>query len=383
MDINPNSNKGFTLLEVLISSIMVMFIIIAFYSLIISTQHSQITEENKTNMNQAIRAIDQLLCENIRNAGSIFSLLNTPTFLGTPSPFTGIYPLNKKNYPDGIILASGDYLGVTELTSDFVPGNTTISVKSVANPNDTSISAWTKNDIGVVLRADGYYIFKVSGDVTHNDTFLTLRATPVYYSGLLNIPQKYKDLSITHLGSAGNTSSYSSGAPVIRLNYFSMFLTKTENDGSKTLTLTTDTEGVANIFADGMETASRAIPIVPDLEDLQFEYITKDLPPELWASASTDFTSYSDPCATPTSTDCVNFIQNFTTKNISSIRVSVLLKTEDKHRGEHVGEGGGLIGQGYNKPRMGDTLAKYLPTGRFHYTYLTYEIMIRNFNIIY
>ncbi len=382
MDNKAKTNSGFSLLEAITSSAIILIIIISFYSLIISTQATQVTEENKTNMNQSIRAIDQLLCDNIRNAGSIFTLLNTPTFLNTTPPFSGIYPLNRNNYPDGIILASGDYEAVTELTIDFTPGSTTISVISTNNPS-ASDTAWALNDIGVVVRPDGYFIFKVTALVNFGDTQLSIRQTPVYYSGLLNISSGYTDFSgdTNHLATTGNSGSYSSGSPVFRLNYFSMFLTKTETDGTKTLTLTTDTEGVADVLATGNETSTRAIPIVPNIQDLQFEYITKSTPPELWASSSSHLTSYANPCANPGDANCPAFIQNFLTKNISSIRVYVLLKTEDKHKRKNIAEG--AVGQSYNKSRMGDSPATTLPAGRFHYTYLTYEILIRNFNIIY
>ncbi len=377
MKFRTGTNSGFTLIEVLTSSVIVLIVLVSFYSLIISTQSTQVTEENKVDMNQSLRAIDQILCDNIRNAGSIFTILNTPNFLSTPAPFVGIYPLNRDDYPDGIILASGDYQAVTELSSDFTPGTTTIAIESTTDLEGIN-AAWIENDIGVVIRSDGYYIFKVVAPVTFGDTQLTIRQTAVYYSGLLNVPSSYADMSSdpNHLNTSGNIGIYPSGNPVFRLNYFSMFLAKTETDGTRTLTFTTDTEGVANVLADGLETSTRAIPIVPNIHDLQFEYITKALPPELWASSSTALTSYPDPCATAAAPNCPAFIQNFISKNISSVRVYILLRTEDKHKGS-------VTGQSFNKPRMGDSPAATLATGRFHYTYLTYEILIRNFNIIY
>jgi len=373
------SNSGFSLIEILITSTIMLVVIISIYSIIVSTQTTQITEENKVNMNQSIRAIDQILCNNIRNAGSIFTLMGTPNFLSSTPPFTGVYPLNKISYPDGIILASGDYLAVTKLTASYTPGDTTISVEKVSDI-DKTVPAWKLNDIGVVVRNNGYYIFKVTGAVTAGSTQLTIRATPVYFSGLLNT-NNYVDLSANanHLGGLGNAVNYPSGSPVFRLYYFSMFLTKTETDGTKTLTLTSDTEGVADVLADGNETATRAIPIVPNINDLQFEYITKEFPPELWASSSTANTSHPNPCVSASSADCVNFIQNFVTKNITSVRVFVLLETEDKHKVNKRGP----PNNSYKKRRMGDVAESSIPSGKFHYTYLTYEILMRNFNIIY
>ncbi len=382
MKIKKRADSGFSLVEVLTASVILMFVIIAFYSLIISNQATQVTEENKTDMNQGARALDQVLCENIRNAGSILSILYTPNFLGTSAPFTGVYPLNNDDYPDGIILASGDYRGVTELTSDFTPGGTTLLVEKTLDPDGIN-PAWSKGDTGMVVRSKGYYLFKVTGNVNPGDTTLSVRANPVYYSGLLNVPGKYRDYSSdsNHLGELGNSGAYTIGAPVIRLNYFSIFLTKTETDGTRTLTLTTDTEGASNILATGMETSTRAIPIITNIQDIQFEYFTKNNPPELWASSSTDYTSYSDPCSTPGDPNCINFIQNINNKNISSIRIYALFKTEDKHLRKSLPSGS--VGQEYAKPLMGDSPAVKLSAGRFHYTYMTYEVLIRNFNIIY
>jgi len=376
------SISGFTLLEAITASVILLFIIITIYTLVLETESTHVAEENKLNMNQAARAIDIILCENIRNAGSVLTLLRTPPFLQAAPPFTGIYPLNNNDFPDGIILTSGDQEAVTKVAGGgFTPGDGVLTLEDSVDNLDGTGTVWAINDIGIIVKTSGYYVFKVTGDVLMGDTTLTIRQTPVYYSGLLNVPGKYVDYTATHLGTAGNVGTYSSGSPVIRLNYFNIFTVKAGKDGTKTLTLTTDTEGVADILADGNETATRAVPIIPDIEDLQFEYITKDEPAEFWASTTTAATSYADPCATPGGTDCSNFFQNFVNRNIASIRVFALLKTEDKHKRKNVDEG--TVGQAYNKPRMGDVAAVKLGAGRFHYTYLTYEIFIRNYDIVF
>ena len=123
----------------------------------------------------------------------------------------------------------------------------------------------------------------------------------------------------------------------------------------------------------------RAIPIVPNIEDLQIEYITKAVspnPPELWASASTGgLTVHTDPCGS--GGECQDFINQFINRNIASVRIYVLLKTEEE-REKH--KGSGLT---FSKPIMGDAPAETIPVGRFHYSYMSYEIYLRNYNIIY
>jgi len=390
-------NKGFTMIEVMVSSVVFLIVMSAMYLLIIRTQTFHLTEGRKLDMNQASRAIELILCDNIRSAGSVLSLLYTPSFLGGSSPFTGIYPLNNTNGPDGIILASGDPKACTKTTATFDPqGDITLSVESLED-KDTGITAWKKNDIGIIVRTTGYYIFKVNPPVGAGSGLLSIRATPVYYSGLLNTASafsalQYDDLSedANHLGMAGNdnTTPYQIGSPVIRLEYFNIFLVKEEVDKFGTtvrsLTLTTDTEGVGDIL-NSPTTNSRLIPIVPFIEDIQFEYITKDNPPNLWASLRTEIkttnqkglTNFLDPCPVPGAAYCVPFIDQFTNTNIASVCVYALFKTEEE---KNKMSKSGLT---YHKPRMGDVPAFTVPIGRFHYSYMQYEIFVRNYNGVY
>ena len=371
--------NGFTLAEMLVSSTILLVIIITIYFLVTSTQATHLSESRKLDMNQAARAFEQLLCDSIRSAGSILSLLHTPTFLEAPAPFTGIYPLNNEDFPDGIILAAGDPQGVTETTADFVAHTApaSIAVTTVVDPEDGSKTAWQKDDIGLVVRTEGYYIFKVTTTPSLIDTTLAIRATPVYYSGLLNTTN-YDDLIDNHNSDAnkkGIAYSYPPGSPVIRLEYFNMFLIE-ESGGVRSLTLTTDTEGVSDIF-NSAATATRRVPIFNNIEDLQFEYLSKDTPPVFWASISSAGTSYSDPCSSPSTTTCTDFISQFTNRNIAAVRVYVLFKTEEEINKP---KGSGII---FAKPEMGDIAAATLPVGRFHYNYMRYEISARNYHIVY
>jgi prepilin-type N-terminal cleavage/methylation domain-containing protein len=371
--------NGFTLAEMLVSSTILLVIIITIYFLVTSTQSTHLSEGRKLDMNQAARAFEQLLCDNIRSAGSILSLLHTPSFLEAPAPFTGIYPLNNNDFPDGIILASGDPQGVTETTAAFDASTlpASIALTTVVDPEDASKTAWQKDDIGLVIRAEGYYIFKVTVTPSLIDTTLVIRTTPVYYSGLLNTTH-YDDLTDDHNSDAnkkGNAYSYPSGSPVIRLEYFTIFLIE-ESAGVRSLTLTSDTEGVGDIF-NNPATPTRGVPIFSNIEDLQFEYVTRDTPPEFWASISTSGTSYPDPCSSTSGTACTDFINQFTNRNIAAVRVYVLFKTEEEINKPR---GSGIT---FEKPVMGDIAASTLPVGRFHYNYMRYEISTRNYHIVY
>ena len=373
------NNRGFSLPEMLVSSTILLVIIISIYFLISTTQTIHLSEGRKLDMNQAARAFEQMVCDNIRGAGSILSLLHTPTFVGSPVPFTGIYPLNNTSFPDGIMLASGDPKAVTKTTAPFVAGSspTIISVTTVVDPDDALLTAWHKDDIGMIARAEGYYMFKVTATPSTTDTTLAIRGTPVYYSGLLNTTN-YNDLTDEHNSDAnkkGNAYTYATDSPVIRLEYFNIFLTKVEN-GVRILTLTTDTEGVGDIL-NTAPTATRGVSIFSNIEDIQFEYVTKDTPPEFWASIATIGTSYSDPCSSIPSTSCTSFISQFTSRNISAVRVYVLFKTEEE---ANKPQGSGIE---FSKPVMGDIASAIIPVGRFHYSYMRYEVATRNYLILY
>jgi hypothetical protein len=322
--------------------------------------------------------VEQMLYDGFRSAGSVLSLANTPALLGSPPPFNGVYPLNNSGYPDGVILAAGDPDAMTRLTTDFTPGTSTdVDVLTVDVPPDgvhAAASAWHDQDLGMILRENGYYVFRVVGEPAVGDTQLAVRATPAYYSGLLNTTN-YNDACDDQFGSAGNSASYPFGSPVVRLDYFNIFLVRTETDGSRTLTLTTDCQGVGDFFANPI-TDTRAVPVLPNIQDIQIEYLTHDTPPVIWAGSDA---AKADPCpaASEAGGNCSAFYSQFYTKNIASARIFVLLRTEEE-RNKH--RGSGIV---FNKPVMGDTAGATLPVGRYHYTYMQYEVLIRNYNNIY
>lgn len=373
------NNKGLTLVELMISLTMMLVIVATMFALIITTQRTQLTEEKKLDTTQSSRAIEQFLTENLRSAGAIYTLLNTPSMLGETPPFNGIYPLNNTSFPDGIIISAGDPKAITKLTSTFRNGDTTINVDTIdrVDENGATVTAWEKDDIGIVVDTDGYYVFKVTATPAVGSAQLTVRSQPVYYSGLLNTANYNDKCDDLHSSIKGNTIEYQTDRPVFKLRYFYIFLVKQENDGRKILTMTTDCEGVADLI-NSTPTATRMVPITPNLEDFQIEYFTKDNPSEIWASYSTDeATVYPDPCSDTSM--CQNFIDQIINKNISSIRINALFKTEEETNKKR---GSGIQ---YQKPIMGDANSSptLLPVGRFHYVYMRYEVVPRNFNIIY
>jgi hypothetical protein len=367
--------RGFSLVEMMVSLTIMLFVIIALISLIISTQSTHLTEGRKLDMNQGSRLIEQLLYDNFRSSASVLSLANTPTLLGSPTiSFNGVFPLNNVAYPDGVILAAGDPNALTRLTADFVPGQQLVNVTTV-NLFDNSDVAWHADDLGLVMRTDGYYVFRVTATPNLGAGQMTIRTTPAYYSGLLNTAN-YNDSSDERFATTGYDVTYPSGSPVVKLDAFNIFLTRTEGDGTRTLTLTTDCNGVQGDIFSLPITDTRAIPILPNIEDIQIEYLTHDVPVQIWAGSEG---ARANPCPAGNegSGDCQNFYTQFFTRNIASARIHVLLRTEEEREKSSTS---GLV---FRKPRMGDAPSVKLPVGRFHYSYMQYEVVIRNFNNVY
>jgi hypothetical protein len=351
-----------------------LIIIIAIFSIIVAEQNTHLTEGRRLDMNQGARVIEQMLYDGFRSAGSVLSLANTAVLLNSSTiPFNGVYPLNNDIYPDGVILAAGDPMALTRLTTvNFAPGSTEINVQTVNLPPDginPPTLAWHNGDYGIIMRPDGYYVFQVDDtDLTTADTSFTVRGTSAYFSGLLSIPPDpytyfpgYNDQCDEQFGTTGNIGDYPVGSPVLRLEYFNIFLTRTETDGTRTLTLTTDCANEPDVLAN--PTDRRGVPILPNIEDIQIEYISRDAVPVIWAGSDATYAGGT-----------ANFYTQFYTKNIASARIFVLLRTEEE-KNKH--QGSGIV---FDKPAMGDVAATTLPVGRYHYTYMQYEVLIRNYN---
>ena len=67
-----------------------------------------------------------------------------------------------------------------------------VNVQTVNLPPDgvnAPALAWHNGDFGIVMRPNGYYVFKIVDDaLAVGDTSFTVRATAAYFSGLLDIP---------------------------------------------------------------------------------------------------------------------------------------------------------------------------------------------------
>lgn len=361
MNIKNNNQRGFTLVEMLIATTLMVVVFISIFSVMIASQRTHNTENRRLDMNQAGRGIDQFLVEPCREAGAVLTMLNTTTFLGAVPQFNGILPLynpaNLGAYPDGIMVASGDPNAITSLTGSFNAGGETVSVittKLKPEPASGDPYAWHAGDFGLISRADSFYIFRVKADVT-SDTSLLVASTPAYRSGLLASTNYTDPTSV-------NTTPYLAGSPVMRLDNFALFLVRSETNGSRTLVMVNDFNGVnlaANLSTAPtfITTGNRMIgpvPILPNIQDLQISYILSDgtvvlSGPAAWAA-----------------------LQN---KIVRAIRFEMLLRTQEATETS----GSGIS---YRKPVMGDSAdSGQILTGRYHYHFLTREVGLRNYPI--
>lgn len=368
---NRNSKPhGFTLIEMLIALGVTSVVMAGTYLLILTNQRQQIREDHLRNLVSDVRNLQAFLSTDFRSAGAILSMFHTQNFLAAEAPFNGIQPLNNADYPDGVILAAADPLTVTSLTSSFAPGGGTIEVDRTVD--STGQPVWTAGDNGLVMAGNGYYVFSIT-NIAGNT--LSVRGEPVYYSGQL-ASTHYNDFLDDQLGTNGNAINYDIGAPVVRLEYFRIYLVRTEADNSRTLTLTTDTTGTADI--EGNETNTMNVPLLENIVDFQLDYVTQSINPTFWASIR-GAVNEPAPCADASGAKCVQFRQAFTLRQLSNVRIFLMARSAyDMTR-----RPGGATDT-IDIPAMGDSPAKPdTPRGSYHYQYLEYDVALRNYRIVY
>ncbi len=242
MKMKMHSEKGFSLLELMITTSLFLVVLLGVYTMVSHFADTSRTENSRLRMQQETRYLTTNFAAELKNVGSVLTIASAGNFLRADPYFSGIYPLNNTGFPDGIIIAAGDPEAVTTLTAPhaFNSDGLELQVKSTSVPvyydepiDETTISMnpdpWEPGDIGIVIGTTGYYVFAVESVTA---TTITTRAEPVYYSGLLNTStgaggaQHYIDTEAVK----GNTIQFpgSEGsdprAPVMRLSSFSIYL---------------------------------------------------------------------------------------------------------------------------------------------------------------
>ncbi len=370
-------DRGFTLMEALVYTAMMAFILAGLYTMIIYYKNVSSTEQSRVRLMQESRFVLSNLSEELKDAGAVLTLLNTGGFIKTTPYFNGIFPLNNTNFADGIIIAKGEPNAVTKLTSNFTPSSSTqLSVETTYRKDISgNVYAWSVGDKGIVITQNGYYVFYVTG-VTANS--LSIRASAVYYSGLLNTTN-YKDKLIQPVTQNGNSIVYPSGTPVIKLYSFSIYLVQQMYDQSKKrnvrkLIRITDTKGQADalnnstvvkgVEAENVWDLQIIYSVIPDLNNpsTEMDYCAKDS--NKWTNP------IENPCANETS--CSGFLNYIRIKQLKEVTIRVVMLTDD-YSGK-----GNITNQ---IPIIGDE-NQYTLTGAYKARVLTISVDPRNFNII-
>ena len=369
--------NGFTLIEALVYTAMLAFILAGLYTMIIYYKNVSSTEQARVRLMQESRFVLSNLSEELKDAGAVLTLLNTGGFLKATPYFNGIFPLNNTNFADGIIIAKGEPNAVTKLTSNFDPSSSTqLSVENTYRKDISgSVFAWSVGDKGIVINQDGYYVFYVAS-VTANT--ISIRSTAVYYSGLLNTTN-YKDNLIKPSTQNGDNIIYNSGTPVIKLYSFSIYLIQQRYDSDKKrnirrLIRITDTKGQADalnnntvvkgVEADNIWDLQIIYNVIPDLNDptTEIDFCAKDN------------NKWNNPIENPCSNDtgCTSFFIYIRTKQLKEITIRLVMITDD-YSGK-----GNIVNQ---IPIIGDE-NQYTLTGPYKARLLTISVDPRNFNII-
>ncbi len=374
--------KGFSLMEAMVYTFILAIVLAGLYTMIIYYRNVESTEQARVRMQQESRFVLSDFMLALKDAGAVLTLENTGSFLKKTPYFNGVFPLNNNNFPDGIIIAKGDPDAVTKLTANFTPSSSTnIQVESTMRKDNPTAYAWSVGDKGIVINDTGYYIFYVTA-VQNNQ--LSVRATSVYYSGLLNTDH-YVDRLIDPAtsGNTGKNITYSSGIPVIRLYDFAIYLVKETYDNNlkrntRQLIKITDTQDQANVLNSSRVEKGIA---AENVWDIQFIYtVITDLnnptttQTNYCATNSANWTNpITNPCASISSTNCKNFYNDIRNKSLKEITIRAVILT-DNYSGK---------GSFVNKvPAMGDENGYTLPSGKYTYKLYTLKVAPRNFNII-
>jgi type II secretory pathway pseudopilin PulG len=355
-----DKRKGFTLVEAMVVVVLMMLIMSAVYLMIMYYRDVSGTEQARVRQTQESRYLLSVFSSEIKNAGSVMTLVNSGGFLTVPPYFNGIYPLNNTNFPDGLILASGDPNAVSKLTSAVDPSSTTTLPlnNTIATPVWIPSDSGVPGDKGILIGPNGFYVFVVQS-VSANS--ITMEGTPVYYSGFLNTAH-YDDPETT----MGNSVSYPVNSPVMRLGDFSIYLVKERFDAAKArnvrdLVRVTDCNGSADVLAD----ASPALKgvIAENIWDLQMVYTAYPNFPDVTIK-NNFFTGGGGTLA--------DLLTALRLKTMKEITVNVVALTDDY-------PGRGTIS--YALPLLADRPAENLPTGKFNYRTFSFLVQPRNFNI--
>jgi len=378
--------KGFSLIETLITMSVFLIVLSGVYVMVVHYGDVSRTENSRLRQQQEARFLMSNFASEVKNAGAILTVTFTGWFLEGKAPyFNGIYPLNKTNYPDGIILASGDPEAVTRTAVPFNPGEgNIIQVEDIDVPaydvtRPYEYRQWAANDIGIVVSDEGFLVFKVE-DVTA--TTIQMREEPVYYSGLLNTTASpFKGIGYSDPAEIkGNAIEYPKHAPIVRLSYFSIYLFKEvahpRDDLSDRLVRqfirVSDCFGQEDALSEGSDSIKSVIS--ENIWDLQIAYIAyenfKDSDPD------TDIDNAHHYFAGGSTSQVVyDLLDDLRARNLKQLDFDAILITDEY--------GGSGEFEKRKVPAIGDGGSYDMPSGKYNYKIVSFSLEPKNYSIIF
>ncbi len=375
---NQPARKGFSLLETMVTMSLFFIILAGVYTMIEHYGNVTKNEHSRMRLQQESRFMASTFADELKEAGAVLTLAHTGGFLGAAPFFNGIFPLNSTNFPDGVIIATGDPEAVTSLTMDYDAGGDTLNVENlnVAAHDATHpwiTPQWSAGDKGVLLGTNGYYVFSVSA-VDISGKTITMRDTAVYYSGLLAIPGYYSDSSAP----GGNTVDFAKNTPVIRLDNFGIFVFREipyphlEGQVTRQLIRITDTKGQANPLADN--SGSEFSVISENIWDMQISYLAYSDFPSATRSTAPEADHYYF-AGTGSTGVLSNLLDDIRNKRLKQMNVGIVAIMDDL-------AGKGTLSAIEDAKPIGDRASNDLPGRKLNFKLFTFSVEPRNFNII-
>lgn len=383
------NRKGFSLLETLVTMSVFLIVLSGVYVMVVHYGEVSRTEHSRLRMQQESRFLMSNFASEVKNAGSVLTVAFTGGFLRGKDPFfNGIFPLNQTNYPDGIILATGDPEAVTRTLAPYSPAEGNViqveytEVKAYDETRPYEYRQWSPNDTGIILSDEGYLVFKVEEIVPGNPGAIQIREEPVYYSGLLNTTASafkgigYSDPTETK----GNFIEYPSSAPVIRLDSFSIYLFKevahSMDDVSVRLVRqfirVTDCFGFEDALMEGPDVEKSVIS--ENIWDLQISYIAyenfKDANPDTEIDSAHHYFAGGT-----TSQNEADLMNDLRARNLKQLNFTAISITDEY--------GGSGDFEERLVPAIGDRVAYKLPAGKYNYKIINFSLEPKNYSIIF
>ena len=374
MGISREKQKGFTLIELLITMGILIMIVLPVTDLIVHYAHFSQTEQAQMRLNQESRFLLSSFASELKSAGCVLSFAGKKGLFSEKASFTGVFPLNNSDYPDGIIVATGDPQRVSYLEDDYKIGDgLTFLVDNLGVDDDgdpaTPPYPWDGGDVGILVGEDGYYVFEVK-KVDASANTMTITNQTVYYSTLLASDKYSDEIGLAGGGTSGLDALYKRGTPVIRLIRFGIYMFKEKYDKKlkrniRQLVRVANTLGAPDPL--GTLNDDQISVVSENIWDMQISYTGYPDFPDV-----TTVNHYLKDASTNNDTYLGNLITALQEKEIKMVHIQFVVLTD---------EFGGAGERILTVPAIKDQASYQLPSGKYSFRVFSLDIELRNYNL--